>query len=99
MIGHQMPFQNLAILLFGKGMEDPTQTGTDLTVQPLLTTLRDEDQVVTYNPILNELDYDSLRTLTYGFSFQRGNHTCIIGRANARPIMFFWGTEERSNLV
>ena len=41
-----MALQDLAIFLLGQSMKDLTKSGTDLTVEPLLSPFRDEDQVV-----------------------------------------------------
>jgi hypothetical protein len=41
-----MAFQNLALFLVGKLVKDTTQSGSYLTVEPLATTLGDEDQMI-----------------------------------------------------
>jgi len=43
MIIHEMTFQNLAFLLIGKLMEDPTQARSYLAVETLAAAFGDED--------------------------------------------------------
>ena len=51
MVRLEVAFQDLAVLLSGQSMKDLSQTGTDISVQPALSHLRDEDDMILAVPL------------------------------------------------